>query len=221
MKRLAVLLLLWPTSLWADGPRIEAPASVDAGRLVRVKVTGEFDSAAFVVEPEESADSESTADGKGLVFTGTPGRYVVRAVTLSGKQLSWLRAVVVIGGTPTPVPPTPTPPVPVPVPVPPVPVVGTLHVSLVFDPDSMTAPLAAIRQGAAIRPALASLDAAYRTYAGNSPELARLNLAGVATKAGTPCLIVQDAAGHVAYAGPVPEDEAGVIARVKGVRAGR
>ena len=71
------------------------------------------------------------------------------------------------------------------------------------------------------REAFRTLDVVYRTYSSSSTDLARLNLVNSIAKAGTPCLIVQVAAGRVIGVEKAPVDEAGLIAMVKSYRGAR
>lgn len=113
---LAVATLSAAWSLAAD-LKVTGADKVPAHKLVRLAVEGAADGSAVIwdVAPEESADLEETAGG--LVFTGPPGRYTVKAreVRLEGGKLRTrtARLVVVIGDAP-PAPPGPAPPGPKP-----------------------------------------------------------------------------------------------------------
>lgn len=122
--------------------------------------------------------------------------------------------VVTVEPVAPPVPPAPGP-------NPPNPVSGPLHVSLVVDLDSMTPDLATLRAGIKARETFQTLDVVYRTYSSSSTDLARLNLVNSIAKAGTPCLIVQNAAGKVIGVEKAPVDEDGLIAMVKSYRGAR
>jgi hypothetical protein len=91
---------------------ISGPDRVDRDRLVRLDAVGAADSILWEIEPAEGADIGPDCSAA-FVFVAPPGRYVVRAIGASvrdGKvELSRVRKVVTIGGTPTPPNPDPGP----------------------------------------------------------------------------------------------------------------
>lgn len=110
MRRALLLLLLSAALAHAAPPRIVGPTQVDAYRLVELSPDADTTGAGLIwdVSPEEVADVREF--GKSLVFTGPPGKYVVklRIVRVTDGKLSieTSRTTVVIG---PPIPP-PLPP---------------------------------------------------------------------------------------------------------------
>lgn len=154
------------------------------------------------------------ADSSAL--TGPPGNYTITAPdpvvithpTPTSIQLDW-------GGG---IPPGPIPPPPPPIPPPgPTPATGILHVTAVFDTDSMTPDAAKVRSSVTIGPALKGLNAVWRAYESQSPDLDRLNLRPTVTATGPPCLIVQDKDGKLVRAVKIV-NESDIISLVKGLR---
>jgi hypothetical protein len=78
--------------------KIEAPATVPSGKLVRVTLLNLPADAAVVwdVFPEELADVEELPDGR-LYFTGPAGEYRIKARAIVGKLVTTARATVTIG----------------------------------------------------------------------------------------------------------------------------
>jgi hypothetical protein len=91
---------------------INGPDQVPRDRLVRLDAVGTADSILWEIEPAEGADVGPDCSAA-FVFVAPPGRYVVRAIGASvrdGKvELSRVRKVVTVGGTPAPPNPDPGP----------------------------------------------------------------------------------------------------------------
>lgn len=102
--------------VFGGGPSlIEAPPQVAPYKLIDAKISGDWESAIWSVEPEASVDQRVSGDGKMLTFVAPPGCYTVRcvAVNFTDKKLSQAKTVVVIGeGVTPPVPPVPPVPTP-------------------------------------------------------------------------------------------------------------
>lgn len=115
MKRVVVVLaiLLW-ASVALGQVVIEGPDLVPPYKFVDLKISGEWESAVWEIEPAADADCRYSEDGKTLTFVAPPGTYTVRAVlaNFSLKKLSQAKKAVKIGAKePDPVNP-PLPPVP-------------------------------------------------------------------------------------------------------------
>lgn len=103
----ALLILAICCGLSCPGWTAEAPSSVPAHSLVRVKTTP--DEVCFVLTKDLTpVDIAATADG--LVFTGPPGRYAILVTNVKTRAPQTL--TVDIGDAP-PVPPGPVPPNPI------------------------------------------------------------------------------------------------------------
>jgi len=157
--------------------------------------------------------------------TGNEPRVVI--VVIDGKAYQ-VQTVPVV--TPSPIPPGPTPnPTPEPPPgPPPAPdidptpiVVGTLHVSVVTDLDTLTPDMTPVRLGKEIRAQQGPLDFAYRVYPSTSPALDALNLRFKYQSIGLPALIIQDAAGKVLDVMACPIEESAVLAKIRSYREGK
>jgi hypothetical protein len=152
-----------PTPTPAPEPlTLVVPPEVPAYRLVRCRLTGEFDFADWEVLGIKGGDFvEGDGDaidpkGTGYSFTGEPGNYRVKATLYAaGRPRSFTARVKILpppdpvpptpepGPTPTPVPPgpsppTPEPPGPGPIPVP-VPTTG-LRVLLIWESSASYPP---------------------------------------------------------------------------------
>lgn len=101
-------LLLIVAAICCTQAKIDGPDKVDCYKLVRLIATGAFDSAVWFIDPEATSDVYES--GKDFVFTGPPGTYTIKCVTIKGTKLEKANKKVVIGSDPQPGPdPNPEP----------------------------------------------------------------------------------------------------------------
>jgi hypothetical protein len=121
---------------------------------------------------------------------------------------------------PSPVPNPSPPPAPTPIPTP-KPVVGTLHVTLVYDLASLTPDLAALRASPTIGPAITGLGGEWRNFPATDPLLASRNLLPYTADVGLPCVLVQDDSKPAKVIHKFKATtEAALLAAVKSIRDG-
>ena len=137
-------------------------------------------------------------------------------------EATYLINVVANPDDPSPPPPPPAPPgpapAPTPPPVPPAPtVVGHLFASYIADASALNSTQAAMKQEASVEAGIVGMDASYRWYQSDQPELAKANIIAYANEVGLPCLLIQQADGKVVakLKSPTPAE---VVAKVKALR---
>jgi len=206
---------------------IDAPAQVAPYKLVDAKLSGEWESAIWSIEPEAAVDSRVSADGKLFTFVAPPGQYVIRnlAVNFTKKLVAQGKAVVTIGDA-APVPPGPTPPGPTP--EPPKPVPTALFGIVVEETKDRTPAQAALILSAEVEAAFKQAGGQWRTIDPWDNTGKRKDLGAALNKYSAradelkirPALFIAAPNGTVYYEGKLPATVAETLALVAKIRKG-
>lgn len=97
---------------------------------------------------------------------------------------------------------------------------GPIFVSLVFDAPTMTPDLATVRASTTIGDSLKSLNATWRNFPADDPELVATHLNAYLADIGVPCVLVQDQTGKIVRKFK-PTTEGDLVSQVKAVRDGK
>lgn len=207
----------------AGAPRLALPAEVRAEPGDLVKVPADSDGAALLWDvrpalPSFALDSERAL----LVSAKAAGRYTVTCETAKGSRIARASCVVTVGQAPPPGP-GPTPPAP-PVPPAPIPADG-LHVLVVIDGPRLTAAQADALDGQAVRGYLNATcppgpDGKTRQWRvwdrGVDPaNEGKLWQDAFARTRGKPLPYVIVSNGKAGFEGPLPADEAALLALLR------
>lgn len=117
LRKIALAIALAAVCSVAYGQaKIEGPDKIAAFKFVDLKVSGEWESALWEIEPEANVDSRESDGGKTLTFVAPPGTYTARAylISFTAKKAAKAKKTVVIEGAVTPDPLDPPEPPPVP-----------------------------------------------------------------------------------------------------------
>jgi hypothetical protein len=204
-------------------PHLALPAEVSAEPGDLVKVPADSNGAALLWDvqpklPSFALDSERSL----LVSAKTAGRYTVTCETAKGSRIARAACVVTVGQAPPPDPgPGPNPPAPAPIPA------DGLHVLVVIDGAKLTAAQADALDGQAVRsylnatcpPGPDGKTKEWRVWdKGTDPaaesKLWRDAFARTQGKA-LPFVIVSNPQKGGGFEGPLPADEAALLALLK------
>lgn len=140
MKKIAVLLLLWASPIWAATVTLPTTLAAKPGRLIKITATTDGKVVRWI-NGSLDADLIPMESGLSAIFSSpNPGKYLIYAYTAAADVPSEPAQCLVVVGDPGPGPAPPIPPAP-PVPPPPAPpgpldpLVGKLSVAYGLETD--------------------------------------------------------------------------------------
>ena len=207
----------------AQSPAIIVPTTIPQYPLIRLTLAGgpiddvdwEMLFTPNLTLTVDYVKTNVTANGAttfGCVFTGPPGPYRITAWITAGGTISHATVSLTI----------PAPPAPPPNPTPPNPVTAKFWAVAVFDQSTLfdlPPGKQNVYSSLTLPSAVAGMGGYWKRFDTSNPDISATGppWAAAAIKAGLPALVVVDSNGGILLAQPLPDDEAGVLAAVKGV----
>lgn len=145
-----------------------------------------------------------------------PGETIsVYAVAIvDGKMTDFAQTKITVQGSPVPVPPVNPNPAPN--------ANGKLHLTFLVDMNSVTPEMTQLLQSESLRKSINAKGAWFRLYDVKSPIVQQKKLDTVLGRVGQQnALVIQDDAGRVLYAQPIPKTEAAIMSVVNQLTGGK